>query len=233
MKSVYALAILVTATASLAQNREEPLVPDLTLEETNSEGQPVTDTVRRFDAIIDLAQSTRENAVGDNVRYNKDREQEVRYQLQAQGTRGERLDDLVALQFRRLKQQFPDGIPKKYFPMLQKLQRQHENMRSQIIADNDRLEGELVTVTGRLTEASIAQEMAQFERELSQPYRTGWEQPAQAPNLSQENQMTESLSYLQQLADSRIRRKVMQTTQVRGMPVVRQLLHVMVIDGTD
>ncbi|MHC5109544.1 MAG: hypothetical protein ACYTHJ_06660 [Planctomycetota bacterium] len=227
------LIVFAAVSPVEAGDKDLPLVPNLDKESPPTEDQSLRQTIRSFDSIIDLAQTTRSHALEDNMAYNSERQGTVREQLKVRGQRAQRLDNIVALQYDRIRRQFPDGIPEEYHPMIRKLQRQHESMRRQIENENTDLRGELVDIGDRLTEATIEREVASIQSDLVEPYRSGWVLDQLEGTRKEKPRVEESFNYLDDLAQRRIDQQVRAIVPIQIISVSEPVMDCLVVYGCE
>lgn len=187
---------------------EPDLVPNIRQLDREEAKPDLGNTVRLFENVIDTARTSSTTVAEGNLAYNSERKQEIADQLAARDGAMAKLDDVVSIQYDRIRSQFGDDVPEDLSPAIRQLYQQHQVTRSRLEEEVNHLNEDLVTVENRLLRNAVDREIARLNRQLANPRDTY--NVKQAIRKRESARQQDAAAYLDKLSDQRVTKRLAQ-----------------------
>lgn len=215
MKHVkFFIPLLVSQMIVMSLAAPRSLFPDET--EVTSPDNSLSSAVAQFDQIIESSSTGNLNSLDSNTRYNQERIEQLKAQLQAKRKYLQTLPEVASRQFEAMMAQYPDADQERKDRIAHEIHTQFkdiENSTRQEIAD---LENQLALSGHRVGEARMQKQMIEISQSIADgrdSLREGTE-----PEKKPQRPHRDAFEYMQSLSQQRILSCVQALTVIQVRP---------------
>ncbi len=220
------------ATDSLAQPPEAPaLVPELSDLDSEADKGGLTNSMRKFESVIEQARTSESYAIGENMKYNEQRRKTLTEELKNRRRAIDRLDAVVSIKYDEIRDRFGGEIPEAYGPSVNQLRRQHEVIQSRLLREMETYTADLSEIDARLSRGAVEYEIAKVRETLMEPAET-FDPAALGKQKTSKQPDRDTLSYLEQLSYHRIVGRSMRIASIGPRPMSGEIINHLIAAGS-